>query len=227
LDPSRVQDLLLSFPILLMAFVAHEYAHGYAALKEGDPTAQMLGRLTWNPAKHVEPVGTILLPILSTLFMGAPFGWAKPCPVTPRNFRRGKTSDIVVSLAGVTANLLLAIACAALMVPTGLLATAVPAAAESLFIAQAMLKQGVWINLWLIVINLLPIPGFDGSHVVKHMLPPAWAFKYQQAAPMGFFILMALSWVGMLGYLLRPATLATRLLLSPVSSFVLPASSIL
>jgi Zn-dependent proteases len=113
----KFQTFILIAPVLLFSMVAHEYAHGYAALRNGDPTAYQLGRLTWNPVKHIDPFMTILLPIMT--FLGSHgtmlFGGAKPVPVNPRNYRNFKKGDIIVSLAGVTTNVIIALLCVPLI----------------------------------------------------------------------------------------------------------------
>jgi Zn-dependent protease len=193
LDPS---DLLLAAPVLLFSMVAHEYAHGYAALKQGDPTAYQLGRLTWNPIKHIDPFLTILMPVM--LFWASNgqfiFGGAKPVPVVPRNYRNYKRGDIIVSLAGVTTNLLLFPLCALLIVALGLLGRLIPPAVDWLFLLQRMMIMGILFNLVLAIFNLLPIPPLDGSHVMKYLLPPAWALRYQQVGRYGIVILLILLW---------------------------------
>jgi len=189
-----LEQLLLALPIFLFSVIAHEYAHGYAALKQGDPTASQLGRLTWNPIKHIDPFLTILLPILT--YWGSNktmiFGGAKPVPVVPRNYRNFKRGDIIVSLAGVGANAVIALACVALAVAVGALGRGAPGAAEPLGYAQDMLRFGILINLVLIMFNLLPVPPLDGSHVVKYLLPPAWAMHYQRVGAYGLLILILL-----------------------------------
>ena len=174
--------------------IAHEYAHGYAALKQGDPTAFQLGRLTWNPIKHIDPFLTILLPVLT--YWGSQgsmiFGGAKPVPVIPRNYRDFKRGDIIVSLAGVGANAVIAIACVVLAVAVGALGRGAPAAATALGYMQDMLRFGILINLVLIMFNLLPIPPLDGSHVMKYLLPPSWAMHYQRIGAYGLLILILL-----------------------------------
>ena len=178
--------------------VAHEYAHGYAALRQGDPTAYQLGRLTWNPVKHIDPFMTILLPLLTYFGSGGGFvfGGAKPIPVVPRNYRHFKRGDIIVSLAGVAANLVLAVLCTLIVVPLGMLGHAVPAVAESCAILQKMLVFGIYFNLLLVAFNLIPIPPLDGSHVMKYLLPPKWALRYQQAGRYGLVIMMLLLTIG-------------------------------
>jgi len=176
--------------------VAHEYAHGYAALKQGDPTAQQLGRLTWNPIKHIDPFLTILMPVMLYWASNGQFifGGAKPVPVNPRNYRNFKRGDIIVSLAGIATNLLLFPLCALLIVGLGLLGRVIPPGVETLSLLQMMMVQGILFNLVLAVFNLLPIPPLDGSHVFKWLLPPAWSLRYQQLGRYGMIILLVLLW---------------------------------
>lgn len=190
----NLELLLLGLPIFLFSVIAHEYAHGYAALKQGDPTAYQLGRLTWNPIKHIDPFLTILLPVLT--YWGSQgsmiFGGAKPVPVVPRNYRNFKRGDIIVSLAGVSANAVIAVACVVLAIAVGAVGLGAPGVATALGYVQTMLEFGLLINLVLIMFNLLPIPPLDGSHVVKYLLPPAWAMHYQRVGAYGLLILILL-----------------------------------
>ncbi len=114
-------------PVLLFSMVAHEFAHGYAAMKQGDPTAFQLGRLTWNPVKHIDPFFTVILPLLTFFAGGFIFGGAKPIPVVPRNYRNPRSGDIIVSLAGIASNLVIAVGCVLVTYLLGLIARAVPA----------------------------------------------------------------------------------------------------
>jgi Zn-dependent protease len=188
---NAIQFLLVA-PVLLFSLVAHEYAHGYAALKQGDRTALQLGRLTFNPVKHIDPFMTVLVPLMLALTGGPIFGGAKPVPVETRNFKHFKRGDIIVSLAGVATNLVLAPICAALVVVLGAAGRAAPALVPSLAILQLMMLYGVLVNLTLAVFNLLPLPPLDGSRVFKYLLPPAWALQYQQLGRFGFLLLFLL-----------------------------------
>jgi Zn-dependent protease len=176
--------------------VAHEYAHGWAALRNGDPTAYQLGRLTWNPARHIDPFLTIILPTLTFFTSGFIFGGAKPVPVNPRNYRNYKRGDVVVSLAGVVTNLILALILMLMIIALGLFGRGVPAAANTASLFQQMLGLGVWINILLAGFNLLPIPPLDGSHVFKYVLPPAWALSYERLGRYGILLLLILLTVG-------------------------------
>jgi Zn-dependent protease len=188
----NINLLVLAAPVLLFSVIAHEIAHGYAALKQGDPTALQLGRLTWNPLKHIDPWMTILLPALLFMFHGPILGGAKPVPVNPRNYRNFKRGDIIVSLAGVATNLLIALVSAVLIFIFGLIGRVAPALAEPLGILQAMGCWSVLINIELLFFNLIPIPPLDGSHVVKYLLPPAWAMQYQRLGFFGIVIILLL-----------------------------------
>jgi Zn-dependent protease len=219
------QTFILAFPALLFAMIAHEYAHGYAALKQGDPTAYQLGRLTWNPIKHIDPFMSILLPLVMLLAHGPIIGGAKPVPVNPRNYRNFKRGDIIVSLAGIATNIAIAIITVPVLVILGLIVQAVPATAGVVAILQAMLVWGVLINLFLAMFNLLPIPPLDGSHVLKYLLPPAWAIEYQKIGQYGIIILIALLYVGvrLLDAWLKPAFIGYGLLLQPIAHYIVPS----
>lgn len=189
----NVAELLLVIPVLLFSVIVHEVAHGWVALKEGDPTAYMLGRLTLNPLPHIDPIGSIVLPLLLWLSPGHfMFGWAKPVPVNPRNFRRYRRADILVSLAGVTANMLLALLFTAVAVGVGYAGHALPAARVVLTPVQVMASAGIVINLVLAFFNLIPIPPLDGSHVFYHLLPARLGAAYRQVGWRGMLVLMGL-----------------------------------
>jgi len=219
------QDFLLIVPVLLFSVIAHEYAHGYAALKQGDNTALMLGRLTWNPIKHIDPFMTVILPLMLWIAHGPLLGGAKPVPVNPRNYRNFKRGDIIVSLAGVFVNLLLAIACVILFVLVGLIGRQLPVTEGSLGIFQAMLIQGLSLNLVLIAFNLIPIPPLDGSHVIKYLLPASWALRYQQVGRYGIVILLILLALpnGVLGIWMRPAFMFGGVLMRWANPYSLPS----
>ena len=192
----KFQTFLLVAPILLLSVVAHEYAHGYAALKQGDDTAQQLGRLTWNPIKHIDPFLTIILPLLMFFSIGVAFGGAKPVPVDPSKYKHYRRGDIIVSLAGVVVNAILAVLLTVGIIVIGLAGRAVPALNDTLALLQVVFAYGVTLNLLLAVFNLIPIPPLDGSHVVKHLLPRTWAIRYERLAGVGFLVLILLVTIG-------------------------------
>ena len=221
-----LQNILFVAPILLFSVIAHEYAHGYAALKQGDETALQMGRLTWNPLKHIDPFLTIIMPLVMGLASNwrVMLGGAKPVPVNPANYRHLKRGDIIVSLAGVATNLVIAVVCTALIALFGLLGRGAPGLHDTVSILQVMMIYGVMINLMLIMFNLLPLPPLDGSHVMKYLMPARLAVYYQQIGRYGFIILIVMLSVGR-GFLemwMKPATVATSMLLASVQSFVLP-----
>ncbi|HJQ21877.1 MAG TPA: site-2 protease family protein [Gemmatimonadaceae bacterium] len=202
-----LQNILFVAPVLLFSVIAHEYAHGYAALRQGDPTALMMGRLTWNPLKHISPFLTIIMPIVMYVALGVAIGGARPVPVNPRNYRNLRRGDIIVSLAGVAVNFALAFVCAVIIAVLGLLARALPVAEPSIGILQVMMWIGIQINLALLMFNLLPIPPLDGSHVVKYLLPPSWSLRYQQVGFLGLIaiVLILRGAPGFLDWWFRPA----------------------
>ena len=163
---------------LVIAIVFHEVAHGLVARRLGDPTAEERGRLTFNPIKHVDPFGTVILPLLLAVsHAGAIFGWAKPVPVNYARLRRPRRDMVLVALAGPGMNLLLAVAGAlALTVTISLSGGAETGTAR--FVALNALNF-VYINIFLGVFNLLPVPPFDGGHVVQGLLPPALGQQFR------------------------------------------------
>ncbi len=200
-----METLIIALPVLIFSVVVHEYAHGWVALQQGDHTAQMLGRLTLNPVPHIDPVGSLLVPALLVLMPGnAILGWAKPVPVNPRNFREYKKGDILVSLAGVAANALLVIACIFLLAAAIWLTRLVPGPEMVWTVIREMAMFGIWINVILIVFNLLPIPPLDGSHIVYHLLPPELAVRYRAIGQYGILILLVLLFMGGFRFLLAP-----------------------
>ncbi|MEQ1692270.1 MAG: site-2 protease family protein, partial [Gemmatimonas sp.] len=224
LDLDKLQLFALVAPVLLFSMVAHEYAHGYAALKQGDKTALMLGRLTWNPVKHIDPFMTILLPTMLFFLGGAIFGGAKPVPVNPSNYRNYRRGDIIVSLAGVVTNVAIAFLCVPLIPLVGMLGSWLPALVKPLGILQLMLVQGIFINLVLAAFNLMPVPPLDGSHVFKYLLPPRWALAYQRLAGVGLLLLFALLSFGrpLVNAWLAPAYYLRSLAEQIYYSFMLP-----
>jgi Zn-dependent protease len=204
------QDLILFLPVLLFSVVLHEYAHGWMARRQGDDTAYMLGRLTLNPIPHIDPIGSVLVPVMLIL-ANAPFvlGWAKPVPVNPRNYRNYKRGDILVSLAGIVVNLALAVIATFIMILVILLARALPAATPTFELVVEMMQRAVLINLVLAFFNLIPIPPLDGSHVLYHLLPPKLGLAYRGLYQYGMMILLALMLIGrpIFNMLLMPAFL--------------------
>lgn len=205
--------------------VAHEYAHGWVAMKNGDMTAHSLGRLTWNPIPHIDPFMSVIFPLVMYLGGGPILGGAKPVPVNPRNYRNFKKGDIQVSLAGIVTNLIIAVALVPVIVLLGLLGRAVPSTAETLSLFQKMFATGVFINLGLAAFNLIPIPPLDGSHVMKYLLPASWGLGYQRLGRFGIPILLVLLWVGgpFLNYWFAPVFAVYRAAMALVFPYILPS----
>ena len=208
-----------SLPVLL-AITLHEAAHGYVARHFGDPTAHLAGRITLNPFKHIDPVGTILVPVailvLSALFGGAGilFGWAKPVPVDFGRLRNPKGDMLWVAAAGPFMNLMMAIAWAAVFKIT-LLGADTPYSIGLLRMADA----GMQINAVLMLLNLLPIPPLDGGRIAVSLLPHRLAWQFARIEPFGFPILLLLLFTGVLGQLLWPMMAAFRILLATIFGF--------
>jgi Zn-dependent protease len=201
LDVSLVQQIAAWVLPVLLAITVHETAHGWVALHFGDRTAQMQGRLTLNPIKHIDPVGTILVPGLMLLLPGGfVFGWAKPVPVDWRNFSHPKRDMAWVAAAGPASNLLMGMGWALL----ARLAVSLPADSWAKAPLLFMGVAGVFINTILMVLNLLPLPPLDGGRVVTGMLPPTWAYRFSRIEPYGFIILLVLLLSGILSMVMWP-----------------------
>ncbi len=192
---------VLQISILIFSVIIHEVAHGYIAYKCGDNTAKLLGRLTLNPIPHIDVFGSIILPLCLMLFHAPVFGWAKPVPVNARYFKNYKKDIILVSIAGVSANFLLAIIASICMFVIRMILTNEMSVLVS---AHYILQYVVVINVVLGVLNLIPIPPLDGSRVFFFMLPKELAYKYAKLEPYGFFIIFALLAVGILDKILLP-----------------------
>ena len=195
--------------MLVFAMVAHEYAHAVTALQQGDDTAYSLGRVTLNPIPHIDPWMSLLLPAL--LFFGShgqyTFGGAKPVPVNSRKFRHYRRGDIIVSAAGVTANLFLSIVFAGIFVLLGIVARSMPGAVGVVDTAQRMMVFGIYLNLLLCFFNLIPLPPLDGSHILYHALPPRAGAWYRGLGRFGYLPLFVLMFLfqPVLSFLLTPA----------------------
>ncbi|MDR0770063.1 MAG: site-2 protease family protein [Burkholderiales bacterium] len=207
MDSLLVTIILFGIPAIL-AVTMHEAAHGYVARRFGDRTAEMLGRITLNPIKHIDPVGTILVPLglfLMAKFTGGPmllFGWAKPVPIQPRNFKDPIRNMRWVTAAGPLSNLAMALGWAVL----GKLAMLFPGLlSEGL---MTMVWFGVQFNLVLMALNLLPILPLDGGRLVYSFLPWKWAMSYAQTERYGLIIVMVLLVTGVLWTLMKPLMFA-------------------
>lgn len=218
---SLIQKIVVYILPVLFAITLHEVAHGWVAKLFGDRTAEKLGRLSLNPIRHIDPVGTIAVPLVllatSTLLGGTPFlfGWAKPVPVDYRNLRNPKKDMIWVAAAGPAANLLMAIAWALLLNFTK--STPIAGVSDPL---MWMGIAGVSINVSLFALNLLPIPPLDGGRILVGLLPAKLAWKVAQIEPYGFMILLVLMATNLLSVVMTPFyLLALNVVLALTSIF--------
>ncbi len=199
-----IRITLLKVPPILLALTVHECAHAWVATRLGDHTARMLGRVTLNPVKHLDPIGTIVL------FLSGMFGWAKPVPVNPLNFRDPSRGMMWVSVAGPGANLFLAAVFALiyrlLNIGGYTLSVMGSPVLGPLFI---MIKFSIIINVSLAIFNMIPVPPLDGSKVLSHFLAADKALGYARIEPYGFLILMVLIVTGIVGKILSPLVLYT------------------
>ena len=187
-----MENILLKISIMLvpalLAVTAHEVAHGFAAERFGDPTARLLGRLTLNPVKHLDPIGTIALLVFG-------FGWARPVPVNPNNLRRSRLDMTWVALAGPSANLMLALFCAVLLRGIVNFATVIPQEGQLFAMIEPiglMAAFGLYINVILGVFNLLPIPPLDGGRIIMNVLPEKQAMVFRKIEPFGLLLIIFL-----------------------------------
>jgi Zn-dependent protease len=191
-------EQLYILPILLFSVIIHEVAHGYMALKLGDPTAKVLGRLTLNPLPHIDPIGSIFIPLFSLLTAGSVFiAWAKPVPVDTRNFLHPRRDDLLVSVVGPASNILVAFTCSMAVILLGFVGTQVNAVGSDLIIhgLEFLIKMfygGIYLNIVLAVFNLIPVPPLDGSHVLAAFLPARFAHRYRSIGFAGILLIIFL-----------------------------------
>ncbi len=196
---SSIQQIAIAIIPLLLAIVVHEVAHGWVALQLGDDTAYRMGRLTLNPLKHIDPIGTILVPLVLILTVGFAFGWAKPVPVNFNNLRNHRRDTALVAVAGPFSNLLRAIIWALIIKLASLLPGSMAIITSPLILMSIF---GVLINAILMVFNLIPIPPTDGGRIATSLLPPRLGYQLSRVEPYGLFIIIALMLSGVIWQLL-------------------------
>lgn len=195
--------LFASIAVLLFSLTVHEAAHAWSAFRLGDDTARRLGRLSLNPLVHIDPIGTLLLPLVAAV-TGAPLiGWAKPVPVDTRRLGRPARDFMLVAAAGPASNLVLALLAALVwrIVPAGVPAAEGLAVADPLGVIAALALQ---VNLLLALFNMIPVPPLDGGNVLGGLLSGAWRRRYEALRPYGVFILYGLMLSGALGAIIGP-----------------------
>lgn len=199
IELSIMQKIAIWTIPVLLAITLHEAAHGWVASKLGDKTAEMLGRVTLNPLKHVDLVGTIIVPIALLVLGGFVFGWAKAVPVNARNFKNPARDMAWVAVAGPLSNLVMAIGWA-IVAKIGYDLSAGGTSPDNIgqFLAYSGMA-GIAINLVLLVLNMIPIPPLDGSRVVSAFLPSGLSYTYNRLEPYGLFILLGMMFLGVLG----------------------------
>jgi Zn-dependent protease len=199
----EILNRIIGYFVLLFAITIHESAHGWAALKMGDPTASNLGRISLNPLHHIDPIGTVLLPIIMML-TGIPFfGWAKPVPVNPLNLRNQRRDNLLISAAGPLSNLI----AGAFFLIAIIFLKSLSSNLANFFAIQGLaliLFYGALINTLLAIFNLIPVPPLDGSGVLMGFLSDEAAEKYDKIRPYGFLIILALLFLRVLDLIFTP-----------------------
>jgi Zn-dependent protease len=203
-----VQQVAVYALPVVFAITLHEAAHGYVAKYFGDTTAYMLGRVSLNPLRHIDPIGTVLIPLLTLFLGGILFGWAKPVPVNFNYLRNPKKDMLWVALAGPGANLVMALGWAVVMK----LANMMPDSALSLPMAL-MGMAGINVNIVLMVLNLLPLLPLDGGRIAVSLLPNRLAYRYSMLEPYGMILLVVLLFSGVLGTIMWPLINVTKSLI--------------
>ncbi len=191
--------------VILFAITIHEAAHGWAANKLGDPTAMILGRVTLNPVAHIDPIGTVLLPVLLVIMGAPPFGWAKPVPVNPLNLKNPKKDNLLISAAGPVSNISAAIVAGiTLKIILVLTGQSYPPGFSITQVLVTILYYTVLLNVFLAVFNLIPVPPLDGSGILLGLVSDEAAQKVEQLRPYGFIIVIGMMWLGVLNFIFSP-----------------------
>jgi Zn-dependent protease len=199
----EIGTIVLAFIGLLLALTVHEASHAWAASRLGDPTARLQGRLSLNPIVHIDPIGTVLLPLVAFALNAPIIGWAKPVPVDTRYLKHVRRDFMWIALAGPASNVVLAIVASLLL----RLLPMLPGAVGTIAIVEPLFEfayRFFFINILLAVFNMIPVPPLDGSNVVAALLPRHLAYQWDQLRPYGIFILYGLMFTGILGVLIGP-----------------------
>lgn len=210
--------IILWLFVLLLAITVHEAAHGWAAMKLGDPTAYNLGRVTLNPLAHIDPIGTVLIPVILVLVGAPPFGWAKPVPVNPYNLRHPRQDNLWISASGPLANLALGFLALGGIIFLKLLVPGLSGFLHDFLLGSRTLPGGFYpfqglaviffyltlTNVYLAIFNLIPVPPLDGSGILMGLLSYEAAVRYERLRPFGIFIVLALVYLGVLQLIIRP-----------------------
>ncbi|MCP4715960.1 MAG: site-2 protease family protein [Deltaproteobacteria bacterium] len=210
-------EAFLMIPVLLFSVIVHEVAHGYVAYRCGDNTAKLQGRLTFNPLPHIDLFGTVIFPLI-LLMTNSSFliGWAKPVPVNPLQMRNPQRHHFYVSLAGIVANIGLALVCTFIY---GIYVNLMrPASMQDPLLI--MLNYGIYINILLAVFNLMPVPPLDGSWVLYHLLPAQLANEYRKLFPYGMILLLVLVATGMIHKIMTPVFMFVMSILNTLLNLI-------
>jgi len=197
---TTIQQIAIWVLPIVFAITVHESAHAYTAYYFGDNTAKLQGRLSLNPIKHIDWVGTVMVPAIMVIFTGFAFGWAKPVPINFRNLKKPKSNMIWIAFAGPFSNLIMGLLWAIILRMALVSNIEHTAILFVIFTAVA----GIMINTILMVLNLLPLPPLDGSRILSGLLPARLAIAYNKLEPYGFFIIIGLMALGLLGIILNP-----------------------
>lgn len=221
-----ILSIVISLFVLLFAITIHEASHAWSALKMGDPTAYAAGRVSLNPLAHIDPIGTVILPIILVLMHAPAFGWAKPVPVNPYNLRHPRRDNLWISLAGPAANLSAALSAIILIRILRALAPGITTFLQGFILLRQPFPRGfypleglalvlfyfVLINTYLAVFNMIPVPPLDGSGILAGLLSDRAAAAYDRIRPYGFIIVLALVSLGFLDIVIQPILLLIKVI---------------
>ncbi|MGA2532576.1 MAG: site-2 protease family protein [Candidatus Aminicenantales bacterium] len=221
-----ILSIVISLFVLLFAITIHEASHAWSALKMGDPTAYAAGRVSLNPLAHIDPIGTVILPIILVLMHAPAFGWAKPVPVNPYNLRHPRRDNLWISLAGPAANLTAALSAIILIRILRALAPGITTFLQGFILLRQPFPRGfypleglalvlfyfVLINTYLAVFNMIPVPPLDGSGILSGLLSDRAAAAYDRIRPYGFIIVLALVSLGFLDIVIQPILLLIKVI---------------